>query len=97
MERASAENTRNASSSELFSAIIKEALPGTTLVVASHHIFFKRDGVTDELPAADTLIFDHEIAKKIWGEDYLVVLKRLACEPPYRRDAVLKELFDNRS
>jgi hypothetical protein len=76
--------------------MMKEALPGTTLVVASHHIFFKRDGVTDELPAADTLIFDHEIAKKIWGENYLMVLRRLACEPADRRDAVLKQLFEDR-
>lgn len=81
----------------LYEAILKEALPGTSLVVASHHIFFKRDGVTDELPAADTLIFDHDIAKKIWGEKYLEVLASLAIEPAEARDALLHQLFTDRN
>lgn len=97
MKRATAENDRNAKSSELYAAILKEAIPGVSLVVASHHIFFKRDGVTDELPAADTLIFDHEIARKIWGGAYKEVLAYLSAEPPESRDALLRTLYENRS
>ena len=88
-----AENQRNEDNSELFTSIIREAYDGVTVAVAAHHLIYTRDGVTDEIPSADSLIFDHTIAKKIWGEGYKTFLSKLAMEPVETRDALLHELY----
>ena len=52
----------------------------------------------EEVPSADTLIFDHDIARKIWGEEeYRKKLVMLALEPVETRDALLKRLYEGRS
>lgn len=98
------ENQRNRDHSDLYKAIIRECF-GVTDVIIAHHLTYvkgyKENGfsyeVVEEIPSADCLIFDHEIAKRIWGEDdYLDVLRGLACEPTETRDALLKKLYDGR-
>lgn len=99
------ENDRNAASSQLFKDIIREACDGPKDVIIAHHLTYvkvdHRDGfdyqVVEEIPSADALIFDHDIAKKIWGEDdYIQVLKLLAMEPIASRDKMLGALFYSR-
>lgn len=97
------ENTRNAVSRELFKAIIKEVY-GVTDVIVAHHLTYvavdKQDGfdyqVVEEIPSADTLIFDHEAAKKLWGANWRTTLQRLAMEPVETRDKLLDELYHAR-
>jgi len=86
---------RNTDNIDLFETMIREAYPDTTLVVSGHHIMFVREGqsLPYEIASADTLIFDHYIAQKIWKDRYREVLAQLAVEPIETRDAVLRSLF----
>ena len=92
------ENARNVKNFGLFEAMIREAFDGVKLVVCGHHLMFMREGekMPYEVASADTLMFDHRVAKKIWGGNYLEVLKRLAATPPSERDALLQALYDER-
>jgi hypothetical protein len=97
------ENDRNADASDLYKAIIREAC-GVTDVIIGHHLVYvtkeKRDGfefqIVEEISSADTLIFDHDIARKIWGEGFKDVLALLAQEPAETRDDLLARLYNNR-
>lgn len=92
------ETKRNTENIDLFEAIIREAFDGVTLVVAGHHIMFMQDGrsAPQEIASADTLIFDHEVAKKVWKENYKDILEILAVEPVARRDVLLRKLYTER-
>lgn len=98
------ENDRNAEFSGCFKAVIREAY-GVQDVICAHHLVYVKeerhaDGfayqVVEEIPAADTLIFDHDVARKIFGEGFKDVLVRLACEPVETRDALYSSLYDAR-
>lgn len=78
---------------------------GVKDVIIAHHLVFvteerREDGfvyqIVEEIPAADTLIFDHEIARRLWGSQWREVLKALALEPSETRDNLLKTYFNNR-
>lgn len=98
------ENDRNAEHSELFKAIIREAY-GVKDVIIAHHLVYvtveKRDGfdyqIVEEVPSADTLIFDHEVARKIFGRSYRKVLTTLAQVPPELRDDELYQFYNYRA
>lgn len=99
------ENDRNSENSQLYKDIIREAY-GVTDVICGHHLVYearetRADGFTyeviQEVPSADALIFDHEVAKKIWGENYKWFLMQLALEPIATRDAKLKQFYYSRS
>jgi hypothetical protein len=100
------ENDRNAQFSSLYKAMIRECF-GVSDVIIAHHLVYvteekHEDGFTyqviEEVPSADTLIFDHDIARKIWGEDrFRDVLCRLALEPIETRDTLLERLYNGRS
>jgi hypothetical protein len=98
------ENDRNAASRDLFKAIIREVY-GVEDVIVAHHLTYEKDdkrgefsfSVVEEIPSADTLIFDHDAAKKLWGDQWRVVLSRLALEPCETRDKLLGEFYGARS
>lgn len=99
------ENDRNGENSETYKAIIREAY-GVTDVICGHHLVYqvedkRADGFTytfvEEIPSADTLIFDHDVAKKIWGAGYKSILVHLALEPTATRDELLTRLFTSRN
>lgn len=96
------ETDRDADNTELYKAIVKEVF-GVTDVIVGHHIVFVRedkrdDGFTyqvvEEIPSGDALIFDHEIAKALWGPAlYKTRLQNLAIEPVETRDQLLSQYF----
>jgi hypothetical protein len=86
------ENARNAKGGDLFKAIIMEVY-GADQFVAAHHLIFTKNGEIQELPSADMMIFDHDIAKVIWGSGYKEVLAKLAVVPIETRDELLGELY----
>jgi hypothetical protein len=92
------ENKRNSDNEDLFRAIITEVYPEVDLVVAGHHIFVRRAGSpgAEEIPSADHLIFDHEIAQKIWGNNWRSALEALALEPAETRDSLLRTMYMKR-
>lgn len=83
---------------QLFTDILQEAFGKQDDVVIAHHLtFVGTDGDADEIPSADTMIFDHFIAKRIWGEEnYLDILSQLAMTPCDGRDALLARMYYNR-
>lgn len=99
------ENDRNACNADVYKAIIREAY-GVTDVICGHHLVLvvtdpRNDGfsytVVEEIPAADTLIFDHEIARKIWGDTWREALTALALEPIETRDDLLAKMYYGRA
>lgn len=98
------ENTRNAISADLFKRVIREVY-GVTDVIIAHHLVYvveeaHADGfkyqIVEEIPSADTLIFDHGVARKLFGEGWAAALTRLALEPVETRDALYGQLLDER-
>lgn len=103
------ENDRNMAMEGLIEDIVREVFGARKCIVAHHITFVLEETRTDprsgleyqhqlvqELPCADGLIFDHDIACKLWGDCYLEVLQRLACEPVATRDKLLRELYYGR-
>jgi hypothetical protein len=98
-EYLSYETARNHTSHSLFTDILHEAFGKADETVIGHHVCFSADGgdTLQEIPSADSMIFDHDIAKKIWGVGYKDVLSRLAQVPAEERDALLGEMYYNRA
>ncbi|WP_368508131.1 hypothetical protein [Bradyrhizobium lupini] len=92
-----AENDRNQNHSGLLTDIIKEVYGADTVGVGHHLMFSTPDGRVDEQPSIDTLIFDHDVAKKLWGDDYITVLAKLASVPQSERDTLLSDFFYGRA
>lgn len=106
------ENDRNAENADLYKAIIREACEVTDVIVAHHIVFVKPekrvrhvDGMPpiefefqliQEVPSADTLIFDHTVAEKLWPTCWRDCLVKLALEPTETRDKLLAELYHGR-
>lgn len=99
------ENDRNRISKELIKKIICEVFhPVDDAVIVGHHITFEvtyTDGKFEyqqvqEIPSMDEMIFDVEIAKKLWGPRYKEALCDLACEPISSRDTLLSRMYENR-
>lgn len=98
------ENDRNAESHPCFSDVIREAF-NVQDVICAHHLVYvteetRADGfkyqIVQEIPSADALIFDHQAAKKIWGDKWQSTLTALALEPVETRDALFSQLYYNR-
>ncbi len=99
------ENDRNQNSMDMFKSVVRECF-NVQDVICGHHIVYeahdlRADGqvhhVIEEIPSADTLIFDHAVARKLWGEThYLNALARLAMEPSETRDALLGAMLSKR-
>lgn len=94
------ENQRNAKNADLYRDMIKVAYGADQCIVA-HHITYvavdKVDGydmqVVEEIPSADTLLFDVDVAKKLWGPRWPEVLMTLSCLTIERRDDVVRKLW----
>lgn len=98
------ENDRNAEAQACFKDAIREAF-GVQDVICAHHLVYvveetHKDGfkyqVVQEIPSADALIFDHEVAKKLWGDSWKEKLTQLALEPVETRDALFSSLYYSR-
>lgn len=89
------ENARNHAARDLYRDILHAAFGTAEEVVIGHHLTFDGDE-PDEIPSADTMIFDHDIARRLWGADYQHQLMLLVCEPCDTRDALLARLFYGR-
>jgi hypothetical protein len=98
------ENDRNGENADLFKAIIREAF-GVTDVICGHHLVYqvedkRDDGFTytfvEEVPSADTLIFDTRVAEKLFGDQWKSILTILAVTPIEERDALLAGFYYGR-
>lgn len=102
------ENDRNQDSRQLFKDILRECFCeehhtdfGT---IIGHHLsyeaHYKEGGfaytLVQEIPSADALIFDHDIMKKVFPDNWKWYVKLLAVTPTNERDAKLAELYYGR-
>lgn len=104
------ENDRNVQNKDLYKAIMREAYGADESIVGHHLIYvthekrpdpdhpgnFYNFEIVQEVPSADALIFDHEVAQKIWGGVWRDNLTALALEPIETRDALLRKLYEAR-
>ncbi|WP_316235026.1 MULTISPECIES: hypothetical protein [unclassified Bradyrhizobium] len=99
------ENDRNGENAALYKDIIREAF-GVTDVICGHHLVYqvedkRADGFTytfvEEVPSADTLIFDTDVAQRLWGDKWKSVLSILAVTPISERDKLLADFYYNRT
>lgn len=92
------ETKRNVDNIDIFEAMIREAYPNVMMVAAGHHIMFVRAGIPQpgEIASADTLIFDHFVARAVWGPKYLGYLALFAAEPVDTRDLLLRQMWERR-
>lgn len=98
------ENDRNSDSMQLFRDIIKEVYGADQSIIA-HHLTYvivdhRDDGdyqIVEEIPSADTLIFDHDAAQKLWGASWKETIVQLAMEPIVTRDKLLARLYYSRN
>lgn len=95
---ANVETKRITDNIDLFEAMVRDAYDNVQVVVGGHHILALCTGwkLPLEIASADTLIFDHRVAQRVWGGHYKKVLVMLAEEPQETRDALLRTLYAGR-
>lgn len=84
-----AENQRNHRNHLLYQRLMRLALGECDLLVAHHLTFTYKDEEPNEIPSADTLIFDIELMKKVFGTRAQDVTSHLAALNVDARDAML--------
>ena len=86
------ETERNKKYAPLYTAIIKKAYGCNEAVLIGHHLCFEHDNdisTEDEIPSADSLIFDHDIMRTVFGDNAASVISTLALSPVSVRDDML--------
>lgn len=90
------ENLRNKMHAPLFVRMLKEAWGPNYDVLIGHHICYQQHGNIDtenEIPAADTLLFDHDIMTKLFGDRAVCVMRELATLKPGEREKKVEQLL----
>lgn len=90
------ENTRNKKNAKLFEALIKAAYGEDNDVLIGHHLTFEKHGdieTENEIPAADTLIFCHDLMGAIFGDYALSIMRELVGLPAEKREERLGQIF----
>lgn len=100
VKRGAFENLRNEHSSDLFKDLIRRCFGQGDVIVAHHIAYIEKYHhggfdyqMVQEIASADTLIFDHEAAKTLWGDHWKTVLQRLAITPVPERDKLLARFY----
>ena len=98
------ENDRNTDAADLLKAIIREVYNVKDVIIGHHLVYAKeemRDGFSyetvEEIPSIDTLIFDHQVAKILWPDNWQHNLTLLALEPCETRNELLTKLYKERT
>jgi hypothetical protein len=93
------EGKRNRSNADLFLLMLCIAWEEDCQVMTGHHIGFMFDAdlsTQDEIPAADTLLFDHEVMAQLFPQDYQEVMLHLATLRRYERENYIRKLLCQR-
>lgn len=84
------ENDRNGASRKLVHDIFAHLYGPDVQTIIAHHLCYQiQDGdyfIVEEIPSMDSLIFDHELARKLWGDNFRSALQTLATLPAEERD-----------
>lgn len=91
------ENTRNRKNHALYSAIFNQAFPQCRMTLIVHHLSFQLPGKEpNEVPSADSLLFDHDIMRACFGDDALPIMAKASQLPCEERDEYVKQEFESR-
>lgn len=93
-----AENDRNVHNGPIFIDLIKRAFGVDEVVMVGHHFVFEpQSSMTaldltklNEIPSADTLLFDHEIMGEVFGDRALAIMIECAQTSCDERDSVIR-------
>lgn len=93
------EQSRNKAHAALYERMLRLCFGESTAlaVLVGHHIGFEFDSdlsTENEIPSADTLIFDHYIMERVFGSKYVAIMAELASIPCDRRDSRLQHHLD---
>lgn len=87
------ENARNKKYAALYQEIMKEAFSNCNVFIG-HHLSFEQGAdlaTENEIPSADTLIFDHDVMRAAFGSiRYMTVMSHLSALPVELRDQHLQ-------
>lgn len=84
------ENERNHKNHALYERLMRRALGQDTQILVKHHLTFEVAGQEpNEVPSADTLMFDHDLMTKVFGHRALAVMAQLAIRAAEERDEKL--------
>lgn len=86
------ENERNKHNAALYTELMKRAIGQDCAVLIGHHLTFEIGGdleTENEIPSADTLLFDHELMGKVFGDRAGTIMLHLASVPVPERDQLL--------
>lgn len=91
-------DTRNVQGHKAITRFLNRALghPKDLKVVVGHHITYQVDeeSVPNEIPSADSLLFDHDIMHLVFGDEYKTIMVQLATRVPELRERVLSNHLD---
>lgn len=90
------EAARNKESADIFTQLLVTAYGPDYRVLIGHHLCFQQGAninTENEVPAADSLIFDHDIMRAVFGNDAISIMQTLAALPAEKRDHALREAF----
>lgn len=95
------ENDRNKQNANLYTEILRAAWGAETAILVGHHICTEKNNdlnTENELPSADTLMFDHDIMTKVFGwATGLMIMGELSQVPCDKRDALLQHYWNMRT
>lgn len=92
-----AENTRNHQNHKVYERLLRAAIQPDCDVLIGHHLTFTLpEGEPNEIPSADTLIFDFELMKKVFGSRAASIVEHLAVLSCTQRDLMLEEYLNLR-
>ena len=93
------ENDRNTHHGQIFIDLIKRAFRTDEVVMVGHHFVFEPQEAMqkldltqlNEIPSADTLLFDHEIMTAVFGERAIPLMVEMAKVDCRARDEIIRE------
>lgn len=91
------EGQRNRRNAALYDRIVRLAFGADNAVITGHHINFQLGGdieTENEIPAADTLLFDHDIMGAVFGADAIAIMQSLAALRPEFREEYLAQYME---
>lgn len=95
----SGEGKRNRANADLFQALLCLAWGDDCQVITGHHVSFLFNGdlsTEDEVPSADSLLFDHDVMKTVFPADYLAIMAHIAVLPRYDREDFVRTIVCHR-
>lgn len=91
------ENARNKRHAALYTAIMQRGMGTDEDVLIGHHLCFEANkdiNTENEIPSADTLLFDHGVMTAVFGDKAIDIMQHLAATPTESRDEVLRCYVD---